>query len=701
MTDNNDSQPPVNVSPILAQDEAAALQHLKLLFGRAHQGKIELTHIHTGGGIVSRVFELGEEEEGVALALRKNREPGWNAYVGAALRHPDTFPGGVASDEHFFRSYALWADADSEAQVLSAQKACREAGLMPPLVVITGMIPERRLQLWWPLETPIDSIDVLRRQLRGIAVALGTDPKVCTGKQLMRLAGSLAWPKPDKPGRVLEQVRIYQPAAAVQEFPLEQIERIWAPSERFESGVATDIVVAPAGSLGLDEKVMDGRETYAFRLVRATLREWISTRDTIPTPDSLYLEVAPTYLARADQSRPGRGPEFLKTKVVEALRAFHAGQIPGMKTVDEARETWAEHHPTVEDDDPDDEPVTSSSLHGEPPPRRWIVPDWIAQGAVNSLYGDGGLGKTLLAQQLACSASLGARWLGLETTKSRTLAVLCEDDLGELHRRHNDIKAALGYGVGNPFDDALLWPRIGRDNLLMHWGSAKAASPGPFLEKLEQRLDRLEPSLLILDTLADFYGGLELDRLQVNYFVKAILGGMIRRRPGLTILLLGHPSVRGMESDAGFSGSTAWNNAVRSRLYLTRPKDGAQGDRMLTRGKANYSASGAETGLRLTYESGVFRLVEEVDEGDPILWAAKQEVIKRTAAAWRSDAPLSALKTHPRAIAKVLLPALCNDGFRRDVALQAITACVEDGLIYVSRAHGKRGFRAGSTRDYD
>jgi hypothetical protein len=37
------------------------------------------------------------------------------------------------------------------------------------------------------------------------------------------------------------------------------------------------------------------------------------------------------------------------------------------------------------------------------PPRLWNVPDWVPRGVVTSLYGDGGIGKTLLAQQLDTS----------------------------------------------------------------------------------------------------------------------------------------------------------------------------------------------------------------------------------------------------------------------------------------------------------
>jgi Cdc6-like AAA superfamily ATPase len=43
-------------------------------------------------------------------------------------------------------------------------------------------------------------------------------------------------------------------------------------------------------------------------------------------------------------------------------------------------------------------------------PREWIVPDWIPRGLVTALYGDGGVGKSLLAMQLMSSVALGRPW---------------------------------------------------------------------------------------------------------------------------------------------------------------------------------------------------------------------------------------------------------------------------------------------------
>jgi RecA-family ATPase len=76
------------------------------------------------------------------------------------------------------------------------------------------------------------------------------------------------------------------------------------------------------------------------------------------------------------------------------------------------------------------------------------------------------------------------------------------------------------------------------------------------------------------------------------------------------VLLLSHPSVAGMQTGTGLSGSTAWNNSVRSRLYLTADKDDEDA-RLLKGMKANYGRKGDE--LKMRWQDGAFVL----DDGKP------------------------------------------------------------------------------------
>jgi RecA-family ATPase len=83
----------------------------------------------------------------------------------------------------------------------------------------------------------------------------------------------------------------------------------------------------------------------------------------------------------------------------------------------------------------------------------------------------------------------------------------------------------------------------------------------------------------------------------------------------------------GLSSGSGNSGSTAWSNSVRSRLYLQRiTDDGHESDpdaRLLTTVKANYGRTGGE--IRLRWQDGVFEAEAGASNLDRAAGSAKAE----------------------------------------------------------------------------
>src|SRR5258708_1540120 len=80
--------------------------------------------------------------------------------------------------------------------------------------------------------------------------------------------------------------------------------------------------------------------------------------------------------------------------------------------------------------------VSASSLAGKvAPPRPWHVAGWIRGRTVTMLAGDGGVGKTILALQLAVATVAGKPWLGLTPEFGPVVYLSAEDDVDELHRR--------------------------------------------------------------------------------------------------------------------------------------------------------------------------------------------------------------------------------------------------------------------------
>jgi RecA-family ATPase len=113
----------------------------------------------------------------------------------------------------------------------------------------------------------------------------------------------------------------------------------------------------------------------------------------------------------------------------------------------------------------------------------------------------------------------------------------------------------------------------------------------------------VQPKLIIIDNSADVYAGNENDRGQVRQFITLLRGMAIKASAGL--LLTSHPSLTGINTGTGLSGSTAWNASVRSRLYLKRAvteKDEEPDPdlRVLEVMKANYGPVGETITVRWT-----------------------------------------------------------------------------------------------------
>lgn len=270
---------------------------------------------------------------------------------------------------------------------------------------------------------------------------------------------------------------------------------------------------------------------------------------------------------------------------------------------------------------------SAADLEGQPiPPRQWHVPDLIPARTVTTLNGDGGTGKSLAALQLAVATALGRPWLGQLVTPGRALFISAEDDRDEIHRRLADVAEAEGVKLAD-LHNLDLRSLAGKDALLaVPKDKSEVMQETPLFKTLDKWIGENKPALTVLDTLADLFGGNEVSRTQARQFIGMLRGLAVRH--GTTVLLLAHPSLAGISTGTGSSGSTAWNNSVRSRLYLRRlAAEGEEGDpdaRELEVMKANYSRKGALLPLR--WIDGVFHLDAKVETGlDRMAASAKAE----------------------------------------------------------------------------
>lgn len=267
---------------------------------------------------------------------------------------------------------------------------------------------------------------------------------------------------------------------------------------------------------------------------------------------------------------------------------------------------------------PPEESVQSNMLHGliDPialsgkavPQREWLVQDIFPMKNVSMVSGDGGTGKTLLTQQLLVSAVTGRSWLEEQVTMVPALGVFCEDDKDEIHRRLSDITQGMKISMSE-LSRLRLFSRVDLDSVLMTFDNGEVGQTTHFFQELKDEALSLGARLVVLDSLHDLFAGNENIRGQARQFVAALRRLAIECNAA--VIVNAHPSMSGLENGRGTSGSTAWNNALRSRVYLMRPtkREGEDLDiRILRTMKSNYARIGGE--IKLRWQDGILTRVD-------------------------------------------------------------------------------------------
>jgi RecA-family ATPase len=126
-------------------------------------------------------------------------------------------------------------------------------------------------------------------------------------------------------------------------------------------------------------------------------------------------------------------------------------------------------------------------------------------------------------------------------------------------------------------------------------------------DTLLEMVGDLKPVMTGIASAANVFAGSEIDRSQVQQFV-----GLLTRLAMLAnggVVLISHPSLTGISSDSGLSGSTQWHNSVRARFYLKSYRSEEEGGprsnlRVIEFRKNNYGP--VTENIVLEYKNGLF-----------------------------------------------------------------------------------------------
>ena len=193
-------------------------------------------------------------------------------------------------------------------------------------------------------------------------------------------------------------------------------------------------------------------------------------------------------------------------------------------------------------------------------------------GYATGIFGHGGVGKSAIALHLGVCVALGLPFFGLQTERRRVTYLSCEDRAAVLHWRLKRICTHLSVEMASLRGWLEIVDLVGHDAVLWDRDPRTGNTVTPAFGRLAQRITEYQTELLIVDGTSDTFAGNENARTDVKRFVNALVGLVPAERGA--VLLIGHVdknTARASETTEGYSGSTAWNNAVRARWYL-RPE---------------------------------------------------------------------------------------------------------------------------------
>ena len=226
------------------------------------------------------------------------------------------------------------------------------------------------------------------------------------------------------------------------------------------------------------------------------------------------------------------------------------------------------------------------------PARHWIRPQWLAAGPA-LLAGSGGAGKSSLVQHEATTGALGRRYFAPDDSEPyRSLVLNCEDTHDDLWLRQEAICEHERIDMADLHGRLYLESRFGCDNALMAPVNGQLTTT-PLFKALREQVNDLRIDALWLDNAAHLFLGDHDNRTEVTQYVNAV-NGLVVGRP-LAVIHVAHVSrLPGSE----FTGSVAWENAVRMRLFIgSKLPDQRVGDdepesdvRYLAKRKSNHSA---------------------------------------------------------------------------------------------------------------
>jgi len=216
--------------------------------------------------------------------------------------------------------------------------------------------------------------------------------------------------------------------------------------------------------------------------------------------------------------------------------------------------------------------IDMSNWDNEPiPEQEWAVLNRIPLRQCVLFSGEGAAGKSTVELHRSAAHVLGREWLGTLPELGPAIYLDAEDEANVLHRRLGAIIKHYGVTFADLISGGLhLLSFAGRDAVLATVNRSGKIEPTTLYKQLLEAAGDIKPKSITIASCANVFTGDENNRSQVQQLV-GLLTRMAITADG-SVVLISHPSLTGINSDSGISGTTQWHASVRARFYMKSPK---------------------------------------------------------------------------------------------------------------------------------
>jgi len=503
-----------------------------------------------------------------------------------------------AASQHIAASFFHWADAD-DAQ--AADNIKNFVGPKCTFYVITGTQPCIRPHVYWELEEPARNLKAWEQTQRAIAATLKTDGTVVDPPRIMRLGGTVNWPKPQKlaKGYIAELTTIH--IHDEDDRPPVSSERM---ARAFNAAATPMLPIAAQGHSGpatpppsgfsidtgdthgktaaeyadiLRRARTDGQKHGGVRDLSASLAGMGVSRHAA---EAIIREACPVWDEGVER--------LLDTAYQKFSRPSEAPPPPQAFTA-EAAQAEAAAFPTVYDF------FDEAALQ----PRQWVYGRHYLRRFVSVLASAGGVGKTSLQVVEALAICTGRPLLGETIHETCPVWLInLEDPMDEMQRR---ILAAMRfYGITADQVRGRLFVDAGRDFSMTFAAQTRdGVIPNTALvDYITNRIPELGIGMVFIDPFVGAHQINENDNMAVNAVVSEIR--RVADETNCSIGLVHHirkgngddatiDSVRGANSLIGAARAARVINKIRDEdaIKLGAKPDEATGIFRVDDGKAN------------------------------------------------------------------------------------------------------------------